>query len=69
MNAMIARLMQPSFTPETIVDLDAHIKIFLQCILHFQRHQMLNKDFLQLGNFISLLNYKDMVSEYGPLRL
>jgi hypothetical protein len=71
LNAMVSRLMSPTVTPEHIVDVERHIKIFLSSFETFDEGMRTEKDkprWISSYNFVCLLNLPDVIREFGPLR-
>jgi hypothetical protein len=69
---MLARVMVSGpISEEQVQDADRHIKIFLSAVEHFDAFHTKRKKPLWISsyNFVSLLNFPDLLRRYGSLRL
>ena len=69
--AMVARLMTRTITVEHIIDIDRHIKLFLSAYEKFDLANRNSNDtpsWITSYNFCCLLNYPELIEEFGPLR-
>jgi hypothetical protein len=74
--ALVARAMVEESSPETVCDLDRHVKIFLNLVEDFDsairndpKVHRVTPLWATVSNFLALLNLPGNMDQFGPLRL